>query len=415
MSLCSNNSSDVLITNATIVNPSVDGSWRIGDGESILIKDGLIREIRQQGSLKAQDDQNVTVVDVAGRFVTPGLIDCHTHLIYAGNRATEFADRIVGKSYQEILENGGGILSTVEETRRAPIDRLHELASTRLERMTRFGLTTVEVKSGYGLNLETETKMLKVARLLDGPRARVISTFLGAHSLPTEFHGDKVRYMDYLVNEVLPKLTDMNLVDIVDGFCDQVAFSANELLPYFERAKSMGLPIRVHLDQLGDTDSFNAFSHLAPISVDHLEYINDRSIESMAQGNTVAVLVPTASYFLKQQQKPPVEKLRYYGIPLALATDHNPGTSPVESLLLAMNMGCVLFGLTPSEALSGVTINAAHALGVSDRGRVDCGMLGDLAIWDVTDPVELSYYMGHTPLWARVVGGMVFRDDSSSR
>ena len=415
MSLSSYGCSDVLLTNVKIVNPSTDGSLRVGEGETILVIDGLISEIRQKGSRRVQRDRDVTVIDVEGRCVTPGLIDCHTHLIYAGNRASEFADRVGGKSYQQILENGGGILSTVNDTRRASTERLFELANARLRRMTRYGLTTVEVKSGYGLDLETEVKMLKVARLLDGTGARVISTFLGAHILPREFHDGKVRYINYLAKEVLPKLIDMNLVDMVDGFCDGAAFSAKELLPYFEAAKSMNLPIRVHLDQLGDTDSFAMFSDLAPISVDHLEYLNDRSIESMARGSTVAVVVPTASYFLRQQQKPPIEKLRYYGIPIALATDHNPGTSPVESLLLAMNMGCVLFNLTPGEALSGVTINAARALGISDRGSIARGMLGDLAIWDVADPVELSYYMGHSPLWARVVGGAVFRYDCTTR
>ena len=341
-----------------------------------------------------------------GRLVTPGLIDCHTHLIYHGSRAREFEMRQTGASYQEIMEAGGGIFSTVEATRIASAEDLLSGALSRLDRLIAEGVTTVEIKSGYGLEQETELKMLRVARSLEQHRKiRIKTTFLGAHAYPKNMEAD-----DYLTRICLPAMevaATEGLVDAVDGFCETVGFSAKQMDRVFEAAQKLGLPMKIHAEQLSDQGGAKLAASYQALSADHLEYLSDDGVAAMAEANMVAVLLPGAFFALKETQKPPIQKLRDAGVPLAVATDSNPGSSPMTSLLLAMNMGAVQFGLTPQECLEGVTTNAARALGLSDTGKIEAGMRADLAVWDVSEPAELSYRMGDAPLKMRIFGGEI--------
>ena len=339
-------------------------------------------------------------LDLEGRLVTPGLIDCHTHLVYAGNRAGEWAMRLGGASYEEIARSGGGIASTVQATRSAGDRELLETARERLHALMAEGLTTVEIKSGYGLDLETELRMLRVARKLGGTEGvDVIATFLGAHALPPEYSDRRREYLRLLVEEMLPAVAAENLADAVDAYCEGVAFSTEEVRTIFERARALGLPIRLHAEQFSDSGGTAMAAEFGALSCDHLEYLDADGIEAMAAAGTVAVLAPGAYYYLRETQKPPVEALRAAAVPMAVSTDHNPGTSPMLSLLTAMNMACVLFGLTPEEALRGATLNAARALGLNDRGSIEPGKRADLAVWDVQSPDELSYALGGNPCY----------------
>ncbi|MXO90880.1 imidazolonepropionase [Pontixanthobacter aquaemixtae] len=342
---------------------------------------------------------------LGGRVVTPGLIDCHTHLVYHGSRAREFEMRLTGATYEEIMRAGGGIFSTVEATRAASNEALLSGALSRVDRMIGEGVTTIEIKSGYGLDVETELRMLRTARAIETHRpVRIRTTFLGAHAFPKQMSAD-----EYLTQICLPALdaaADEGLVDAVDGFCENIAFSAAQIERVFEHAAKRGLPVKLHAEQLSDQGGAKLAARFQGLSADHLEFLSDEGVSAMAEAGTVAVLLPGAFYMLKETRKPPVERLRAAGVPMALATDCNPGSSPMTSILLAMNMGATLFGLSPQECLEGVTSNAAKALGLPDAGQIKAGMRADLAIWDVDDPAELTYRIGDAPLHERIFGGV---------
>jgi imidazolonepropionase len=344
-------------------------------------------------------------VALDGRWITPGLIDCHTHLVYAGDRAHEFELRLAGASYQDIARQGGGIVATVKATRAASERDLVAAALPRLDRLLAEGVTTVEIKSGYGLELATEARMLRAARALAGERdVSVVTTFLGAHALPPEA-GDKERYIDEVV-AMIPAVAREGLADAVDAFCEGIAFSPEHTARVFAAAKAAGLPVRLHADQLSNLHGARLAARHGALSADHLEYADEEGVAAMAQAGTVAVLLPGAFYVLREKQRPPVEALRRQGVPIAIATDCNPGTSPVTSLLITMNMGATLFGLTIEEAVAGVTREAARALGrLAEIGTLEAGKWCDLAIWDVERPAELVYRIGFNPLHARIWRG----------
>ncbi len=397
--------SALLLRNATIVNTTPGGTFEITPKATIDIRDGRIAAFGNK-SATASDRAEFEVVDLGGRVVTPGLIDCHTHLIYGGSRVEDFEARLKGKTYREIATSGGGISSTVQATRQASAAALAKHARARLVRMAAAGVTTVEIKSGYGLDLATEEKMLRVARSISGTSGvEVRTTFLGAHALAPEFSGDKKGYLKYASWVMMPELARLGLIDMVDAFCEGVAFDAKELGGYFDAATRLGLPIKAHLDQLGDNSAAAMLVSYNALSVDHLEHLSDASIGALSGSQVVAVVLPGAYYFLGDTTPPPIAKLRAAGVRIALATDHNPGTSPLESILLAMNMACILFGLSPAEALRGTTTHAAAALGLGDRGEIAIATRADLAIWEISHPAELSYHIGMSPLWARVCGG----------
>lgn len=342
-----------------------------------------------------------------GRLATPALVDCHTHLVHAGSRAREFALRLDGASYAEIAAAGGGIRSTVAATRAASATELLAHALPRLDRVIAEGVGTVEVKSGYGLDLETELRMLRVARALGAVRrVRVVTTCLAAHALPAEFEGRRDAYLDLVCTEVLPRAAAEGLVDQVDAFCEGIAFTPEEVARVFAAARALGLPVKLHAEQLSHLGGARLAAEHGALSADHLEYLDADGVAAMARAGTVAVLLPGAYYTLRETQAPPIAELRAAGVPMAVATDCNPGSSPLTSLLLALNMACTVFRLTPDEALAGATREAARALGLADTiGTLAAGKAADLAIWDLEDPVELVYGLGATPLHARLVGG----------
>jgi imidazolonepropionase len=343
-------------------------------------------------------------VRLDGRWVTPGLIDCHTHLVHAGDRAHEFELRLNGASYQEIARAGGGIVSTVKATRAASEDDLVAATLPRLDRLIAEGVTTVEVKSGYGLNVESETRMLRAARRLADQRAvDVATTFLGAHAMPPEA-ADKDRYIAEVCAMIAP-IAREKLADAVDAFCEGIAFSPPQVARVFAAARDAGLRVKLHADQLSNLHGARLAAEHGALSADHLEYTDEDGVAAMARSGTMAVLLPGAFYMLREQQLPPVEVLRRYGVPIAIATDCNPGTSPLTSLLLAMNMAATLFRLTVEEVLAGVTREAARALGRGDIGTLEPGRWCDLAIWDIERPAELVYRIGFNPLHARVWRG----------
>ena len=348
-----------------------------------------------------------SVLDCGGRLITPGLIDCHTHLIFGGNRANEFEARLNGKSYEEIARADGGIISTVKATRAASEDELVEAALPRLDALIAEGVTTIEIKSGYGLDTQSELKMLRAAKRLEDARAiRVKKTFLGAHAVPPEFDGRPDDYIDHICTEMLPAAKAENLVDAVDGFCEGIGFTPDQITRVFEAAKSLAIPVKLHAEQLSDLGGAKLAARYGALSADHLEYLAPEDAPVMAASGTVATLLPGAFYYLRESKLPPVGALRKAGVPIAIATDCNPGSSPMTSLLLAMNMGCTFFSLTPEEALAGVTRNAAKALGLEDeRGVIETGKTADLAIWDLAHPSELSYFIGYNPLYKRVFEG----------
>jgi len=345
-------------------------------------------------------------LDVEGRLITPGLIDCHTHLVHAGNRAHEFEQRLQGVSYQEIAAAGGGILATVRATRSASESELLELALPRVDALLAEGVCTLEVKSGYGLDYETELKMLRVARQLPQQRpVRVQTSFLGAHAVPTEFQGRPDEYLVQVCIPALEQAVSEGLVDAVDAFCDRIAFNSTQLFKLFDRARELGRPVKLHADQLTNSHGAKLAARFKALSADHLEYTSASGVKALRDAKSVAVLLPGAYYTLGQSKRPPVELFRTNGVPMAVATDMNPGSSPLNSLLVAMNMACTLFRLNPAEVLAGTTANAAQALGLSDRGKIVPGFIADLAIWNVEHPAELSYRIGGSPLHQRIFGG----------
>lgn len=342
--------------------------------------------------------------DHAGRVITPALIDCHTHIVHGGNRAREFEMRLNGASYEEIARAGGGIVSTVAATRGASEAELRASALPRIDALIAQGVGTVEIKSGYGLDVETELKMLRVARALGQDRSiTVVTSFLGAHAVPAGIKSDA--YIDEVCIPTLRAAHAEGLVDAVDGFCEGIAFDTTQIARVFSVAKELGLPVKLHAEQLSHLGGTALAARHGALSADHVEYATGADAAALADAGTVAVLLPGAFYTIHETQVPPVQAFRDHGVPMAVATDWNPGSSPLGSLLLAMNMACTLFRLTPVEALAGTTRNAARALGLTDRGVIAPGMRADLAIWDIADPAELSYGIGITPLHARIFGG----------
>ena len=347
------------------------------------------------------------IIDCEGRLITPGLIDCHTHLVWAGNRANEFEMRLAGATYEEVTRAGGGIVSSVSSLRAASEDELVRQSLPRLDTLISEGATTVEIKSGYGLDLENEKKALSAARRLGELRpVDIRTTFLGAHAMPAEAAGDKDAFIAKVADEMLPAIAKLGLADAVDGFCEGIAFSPEQIARVFDRAKSLGLPVKMHADQLSNLHGAALAARYGALSADHLEYTDEAGAMAMAKAGSVAVLLPGAFYFIRETKKPPLDLFRKHGTKLALATDCNPGTSPLTSLLLTMNMAATLFGMTVDECLAGVTREAARALGLADEvGTLQAGKRADLAIWDVERPAELVYRMGFNPLHARVWRG----------
>ena len=346
------------------------------------------------------------VHDLGGRLVTPALIDCHTHIVFGGDRAAEFEMRLNGASYEDVARAGGGILSTVTATRAADEANLLQQALGRADQIIAGGAGTIEIKSGYGLTIADELKMLRVARAVAQARpVHVITTHLAAHAVPPEFKGRAAEYIDAVVIPSLRAAHDLGLVDAVDGFCEGIAFSPAEIERVFTVAAELDLPVKLHAEQLSDLKGAVLAARFGALSADHLEYLGPDGIAALAASGSVAVILPGAFYTLRETQSPPIAALRAAGVPMAVATDCNPGSSPITSLTLAMNMACTLFRMTPLEALQGVTLHAARALGLQDRGKIAPGLRADLAIWDANHPAELSYRIGATPLHARIFGG----------
>ncbi|AWJ87731.1 imidazolonepropionase (plasmid) [Azospirillum sp. TSH58] len=376
---------------------------------AIAVKDGRIAWIgaaTDRPAGRAAEEH-----DLGGRWVTPGLIDCHTHLVFGGNRAREFEMRLEGATYEEIARAGGGIASTVAATRAADEDSLIASAAVRLRPLLAEGVTVVEVKSGYGLDLATERRMLRAARAL-GERfpVTVRTTGLAAHALPPEFAGRADDYIALVCDEILPALAAEGLLDAVDAFCERIAFSPEQTARVFDTARRLGLPVKLHADQLSDGGGAALAARYAALSADHVEHTGEDGARAMAAAGTVAVLLPGAFYMLRETKLPPIELFRRHGVPMAVSTDCNPGTSPAVSLLLMLNMACTLFRLTPQEALAGVTRNAAQALGMAaTHGTLEPGKAADLAVWDVGDPAELCYWLGANPCAAVVRGGRLVK------
>ncbi|PRX08176.1 UNVERIFIED_ORG: imidazolonepropionase [Martelella mediterranea] len=395
---------NTLFTNANIVVMTGDDIAPVSG--VLAMRDGRIAYVGPGDGLPA-DCADFPVVDCGGRLVTPALIDCHTHIVYGGSRAKEFEMRLEGVPYEEIARAGGGIVSTVSATNALSEDELVEAALPRLDTLIGEGVATIEIKSGYGLNIEAELKMLRATKRLAELRpVRIKTTYLAAHATPPAYKG---RNADYIADIVLPGLEAAHgegLVDAVDAFCEGIAFSPEELKPLFEKARALGLPVKLHAEQLSNLHGAEMAASFGALSSDHLEYLDEAGARAMAAAGSVAVLLPGAFYTLKETQHPPVAALRQAGAKIALATDCNPGTSPLTSLLLTMNMGATLFGLTVSECLIGVTRNAAQALGLSgETGTLEAGKAADIAIWDVAAPAELVYRIGFNPLHALYAAG----------
>jgi imidazolonepropionase len=376
----------------------------IEDG-AIATADGRIIWVGERRHLPRFD--GASVHDAEGCWITPGLVDCHTHLVFAGDRSGEFEQRLQGVSYEEIARQGGGIRASVTATRAATEDALYAASLKRLQRLLAEGVTTVEIKSGYGLDIDSEVKMLRVARRLGSDLPVTVRTsFLGAHALPPEFAGRQRDYVALVAGPMLAQIAAAGLADAVDAFAERIAFTPEETATIFAAARARGLPVKLHADQLSDQGGAALAARFGALSADHLEYTNAEGIAAMAASGTVAVLLPAAFYFLRETKLPPIDLLRGHGVPIALATDCNPGSSPVLSPLMVLNMACTLFRLTPEEALAGMTRNAARALGLADRGTLAPGQAADLALWEVSRPAELAYWMGGQPLRAIVQAGV---------
>ena len=384
-----------------------DGQYHCIENAAIGVTNQRISWIGKEADLPVHQSQ--IEHDLGGGWVTPGLIDCHTHLVFGGNRATEFEQRLNGVSYKSISENGGGIAASVKSTREETEQQLIQSAQVRLQALIKDGVTTVEIKSGYGLSTEHEIKMLRAARALASELpVEIKTTCLAAHALPPEFKGQANAYIDYLCNELLPEVAELELADAVDAFCENIGFSTDQVARYFNTAQSLGLPVKIHAEQLSSQGGTEMAANFKALSADHIEYITEQDVKAMANAGTVAVLLPGAFFTLKETQKPPIALLRQYNVPMAIATDSNPGTSPVLSLRLMMNMACTLFALTPEEALAGATIHAAKALGLAEtHGVLSIGKVADFVCWNVQSPGELSYWIGGDLLKTRVKAGEI--------
>ena len=394
--------------NAQIATMAAEsGGYGLIDRGAIVIEDARISWVGAESDLPAHY-AGAARQDLGGRLVTPGLIDCHTHVVFGGDRAREFEMRLEGASYEDIARAGGGILSSVNATRAGGEAALLASALTRVDTLIAEGVTTLEIKSGYGLTVADEIKMLRVARLIGEKRpVHVETTWLAAHALPPEYKDDRAGYIRDVVLAGMDAGHAEDLIDAVDGFCEGIAFSRDEMAAIFGHARGLGLPVKLHAEQLSDLHGAAMAAQHGALSADHLEWLGQDGVDAMAASGTVAVLLPGAFYTLRETKLPPVQALRDAGVPIALATDCNPGTSPLTSLLLTMNMGATLFRLTPSECLAGVTRHAARALGLADRGVIAAGQRADLAIWDVRHPAELTYRIGFNPLHSRIFGGEI--------
>lgn len=401
---------DLLLTDAHIATMCADAPayGEISDG-AVAIADGSIAWIGPQNSLP--DGEATETRSIAGRWITPALIDCHTHLVFGGERSAEFEQRLKGASYEEIARAGGGILSTVRATREASADELYAAALSRIQALAAEGVATIEVKSGYGLDIENELKMLVVARRLgEASGVSVRTTLLAAHTVPPEFEDAADDYIDLVCEELLPQVAEHKLADAVDAYCESIAFSAPQVAKLFRKSASLGLPVKLHADQLSDGGGAELAAHFDALSADHLEYTSKAGVNAMAESGAVAVLLPGAFLTLGETQRPPIAELRASGVPIAIASDCNPGTSPICSLRYAMILASRLFGLTPEECLAGTTREAARALGLGkDRGTLEVGKRADLAIWEVRHPRELAYWIGTPQLAQLVVGGHTTR------
>ncbi|WGY46732.1 imidazolonepropionase [Vibrio sp. ABG19] len=404
---------DLILTNARLVSMQPKNSgYQPTDPVNIVIRDGKIVAISSAAASNETVSSDSRYIDCSGKLVTPGLIDCHTHLIYAGNRANEFEMRLNGVPYQTIAAQGGGILATVKATRQATEEQLIELALPRLDGLLRSGVTSIEIKSGYGLTLHDELKMLRAAQALQQHRRiKVTTTLLAAHALPPEFAGRADAYIEHICQTIIPTVAEQQLASSVDVFCESVGFNLLQTERVFACAREYGLQVKGHTEQLSNLGGSALTARYQGLSADHIEYLDQAGVAALAQSGTVATLLPGAFYFLRETQKPPIELLRKYGVPMALASDINPGTSPFADLTLMMNMGCTLFGLTPEETLRGVTQHAARALGFAKtRGQIATGFDADLAIWNIDHPADLSYQVGVPRLDARIVDGVLCND-----
>ncbi len=402
---------DLLLTNAHIATmQDSDVAYGVIENGALGIADGKIAWVGPESELPS--GINCRTLSLRDRWLTPALIDCHTHVIFGGNRAEEFEQRLMGVSYEEIAKAGGGILSTVDATRSASSNDLANSAVVRLNSLAREGVATVEIKSGYGLDAENELKMLRVARSLAGSSGISTSTsFLGAHAVPAEFAGRADQYIEMLCEEALPRAAEEGLVDAVDAYCENIAFSTDQIARLFETAQSLNLPVKLHADQLSDSGGAELAASFLALSADHLEYTSKEGVTALAEAGSVAVLLPGAFLTLAQTQLPPVDLLREEQVPIAVATDCNPGTSPVCSLRSAMNLATSLFKLTPEECLAGTTREAARALGLlHDRGTLETGKRADIAAWNIDHPRELTYWLGLNELSDLFIGGReIFR------
>ncbi|WP_100914217.1 imidazolonepropionase [Pseudoalteromonas spongiae] len=392
---------DLVITNVHIatMDSAIDDTYGTVLNAALGIKNGKIAWCGNAADFPEFDSLQTPVVNGHGKWITPSLIDCHTHIVCAGNRANEFEMRLNGASYQDIAAQGGGIISTVKATREADHEALFVSAKDRLNALLNEGVTTVEIKSGYGLDLDSEIKMLEVAEQLNQHHPiDVQKTFLGAHALPPEYKDKADDYITLVCDEMMPKVAELNLADAVDAFCEGVGFSNEQTRRVFDAAKKHNLPVKLHAEQLSNLKGAQLVAEYNGLSADHIEFLDEAGVVAMAQANTVAVLLPGAFYFLRETQLPPIELLRKHKVAMAIATDFNPGTSPICSVQLMLNMACTLFRLTPAESLAGVTVNAARALGLTDRGVIKVGLNADFVLWDIDSPAQLSYQYGVNPL-----------------
>ncbi|MEP3114173.1 imidazolonepropionase [Nisaea sp.] len=395
-----------ILRNATLATmlPGTTAYGLVKNG-AVALRDGKIAWAGQETDLPAQF-ADWPREDLGARLVTPALVDCHTHIVFGGNRAREFELRLEGASYEEVARAGGGIVSTVTATRAASEDELVADALPRVDALLAEGIATIEIKSGYGLDIETEVCMLRAARRIGKERPiRVRTSFLGAHAVPAEYKDRADAYIDETCLPALTKASEEGLVDAVDGFCEGIAFSPAQIERVFKRAEALDLPVKLHAEQLSDLGGTALAARYGALSADHLEYLGADGIAAMAESGTVAVLLPGAFYTLRETQLPPVQALRDAGVPIAIATDCNPGSSPLTSLLLTLNMACTLFRMTPEEALAGATRIAAQALGLDDAGTIETGKRADLAVWNVSEPAELAYRIGFNPLHKRIFAG----------